>query len=343
MSERRTKKRRTFSDIGVPSMGITEPGPSPLSNKHKRRPTNTRTARLVMYPVYGNGQLPLQGSNSMPTVPPQFLYGNIPYQPQPQYMLNPQYQQMYNAHSYVNMNVSQNFMNPQTQNISAPSIPQQPIQPVINITENGIFFTIPPQQPEVRFNFPFQRAPGQHVTLSISTPYIHVPIVLNGTHFIAQNESKDITFSIAGENNIIFCSIGFSFPVYAEIHFTDPLDLDSLLKKIIEEFGLPPDLPSDPFANRNCPITHRPIEYPGRGVACTHFQCFDLRSYIEKAYESNQWVCPVCQKDLIYENLRYDPHYLETNSTIDSMPGGNIFDAFLGSESMDGMYSNDFL
>ena len=286
-------------------MGLQGPGPSPLSNQHKKRPSNTRTARLVMYPIYPNTQFPLQGSNSMPTVPPQFAYGNAVYQAQP-YFPTPQFQQMYALQYGMNMNIPQNS---QSQNFPNPSLVQQHTQPLINITQNGIFFTIPPQRPEVRFNFPFERAPGQRLSLSISPPFIHVPIVLNGTHFIAQNEPKDITLSIAHENNIIFCSIGFSIPVYAEIHFTDPVDIDSLVKRVIEKFGPLPDMPPDPFANRNCPITHRPIEFPGRGIDCNHFQCFDLRSYIEKSYESNQWICPVCQKQLIYENLRDDPNY----------------------------------
>jgi len=72
--------------------------------------------------------------------------------------------------------------------------------------------------------------------------------------------------------------------------------------------------------NFSCPYTQslfsdRPKgeRYLGRGKLCTHFQCFDLRSYFDINIQngaSSLWTCPICLKrslelvrDLFFEAL----------------------------------------
>ena len=41
------------------------------------------------------------------------------------------------------------------------------------------------------------------------------------------------------------------------------------------------------------------INHPVRGIYCQHYQCFDLRNYIELMFFSRarEWKCPYCKKD----------------------------------------------
>ena len=52
----------------------------------------------------------------------------------------------------------------------------------------------------------------------------------------------------------------------------------------------------------NCPFSSIRIQIPARGIFCTHFQCFDLKSYLTLISESvnPRWNCPIC-KMVCYE------------------------------------------
>ena len=43
-----------------------------------------------------------------------------------------------------------------------------------------------------------------------------------------------------------------------------------------------------------CPLTHSLIAVPARGNACEHRECFDLASFLQLAFSTNLWACPIC-------------------------------------------------
>lgn len=50
------------------------------------------------------------------------------------------------------------------------------------------------------------------------------------------------------------------------------------------------------IVNLLCPYTKLLIHTPARGKDCTHINCFDLRTYIERQeYENYYWKCPICK------------------------------------------------
>ncbi|KAH7711855.1 MIZ zinc finger family protein [Aphelenchoides avenae] len=55
-----------------------------------------------------------------------------------------------------------------------------------------------------------------------------------------------------------------------------------------------------------CPIGNKRIVEPARGVNCTHLECFDLSAYLGSQIKKPFWVCPICQKQLPAEDLRFD-------------------------------------
>jgi hypothetical protein len=52
-----------------------------------------------------------------------------------------------------------------------------------------------------------------------------------------------------------------------------------------------------------CPISMRPLKYPGKGKDCDHSQCFDLKTFLKYALITGQWICPVCRRELVFIDL----------------------------------------
>nr|AGO51518.1 sumo ligase [Artemia sinica] len=64
----------------------------------------------------------------------------------------------------------------------------------------------------------------------------------------------------------------------------------------------------------NCPLGKLRIRYPCRSSACTHLQCFDASLFLEmneKTWMRNTWMCPVCDKKILYNDLAIDGYFVE--------------------------------
>ena len=54
-------------------------------------------------------------------------------------------------------------------------------------------------------------------------------------------------------------------------------------------------------------FTGKLLKYPGKGINCTHIQCFNIKKYLERANLLNKWICPICRKPLYFNELLYFP------------------------------------
>ncbi|KAJ3218326.1 SUMO ligase siz1 [Dinochytrium kinnereticum] len=54
------------------------------------------------------------------------------------------------------------------------------------------------------------------------------------------------------------------------------------------------------------PIMQSRIRHPGRASTCQHVQCFDMETYLYMNERIPTWICPVCSKQALYENLLID-------------------------------------
>lgn len=52
-----------------------------------------------------------------------------------------------------------------------------------------------------------------------------------------------------------------------------------------------------------CPITGKLMKFPGRGVKCTHQQCFDIKTFLKIVNKSGRSFCPICQKRIEISEL----------------------------------------
>lgn len=53
------------------------------------------------------------------------------------------------------------------------------------------------------------------------------------------------------------------------------------------------------------PVSGKIMKHPGKGINCTHNQCFDIKMYLKNANISRKFVCPICNTKLPIEELIY--------------------------------------
>lgn len=55
-----------------------------------------------------------------------------------------------------------------------------------------------------------------------------------------------------------------------------------------------------------CPLGKMRMSTPCRASTCNHLQCFDAMTYLQMNERKPTWMCPVCDKSAIYDNLTID-------------------------------------
>ncbi|KAM3845152.1 E3 SUMO-protein ligase PIAS2 isoform 2-T3 [Vipera latastei] len=60
-----------------------------------------------------------------------------------------------------------------------------------------------------------------------------------------------------------------------------------------------------------CPLGKMRLTIPCRAGTCTHLQCFDAALYLQMNEKKPTWICPVCDKKAMYENLILDGLFME--------------------------------
>ncbi|XP_046403040.1 E3 SUMO-protein ligase PIAS3 isoform X2 [Ischnura elegans] len=60
-----------------------------------------------------------------------------------------------------------------------------------------------------------------------------------------------------------------------------------------------------------CPLGKMRMATPCRATTCYHLQCFDASLYLQMNEKKPMWICPVCDKPAIYDNLVIDGYFQE--------------------------------
>ncbi|KAK2723315.1 E3 SUMO-protein ligase PIAS1-like [Artemia franciscana] len=59
----------------------------------------------------------------------------------------------------------------------------------------------------------------------------------------------------------------------------------------------------------NCPLGKMRMSIPCRPTTCSHLQCFDASLFLQMNERKPTWVCPVCDKAILYDNLIIDEYF----------------------------------
>ncbi|KAK9875244.1 hypothetical protein WA026_007638 [Henosepilachna vigintioctopunctata] len=58
-----------------------------------------------------------------------------------------------------------------------------------------------------------------------------------------------------------------------------------------------------------CPLGKMRMTTPCRPITCSHFQCFDAHLFLQMNERKPTWICPVCDKPALYDNLVIDGYF----------------------------------
>ena len=187
--------------------------------------------------------------------------------------------------------------------------------PPPQMTNNSIMFTLLPGQMEIPYTVNIDKSHLGKAILRVSGNVRNLTFSINQTLFTNVIPPIDVTSLILhGANLFQFCTFGFPGTSFVEIYLEEAQDPDMLVKKVINEFPAPPPISQDPYATMNCPISNAKIENPGRGINCIHYQCFDLKAFIQRGISTNNWTCPICGNPINFNDLRYDREYMKQNA-----------------------------
>ena len=188
------------------------------------------------------------------------------------------------------------------------------IFPPPQISNNSIIFTLLPGQMDIPYTINIDKSHLGKAILNVSRNVPNVTFSINQTLFTNVTPPIDITSIILhGANIFQFCTFTFLGTTFVEISIEEAQDPEMLVKKIMNEFPAPPPIIHDPFATMICPISNNRIEFPGRGVDCVHYQCFDLKNFIQRGIATSDMTCPICAKQINFNDLRYEKDYAKQN------------------------------
>ena len=60
-----------------------------------------------------------------------------------------------------------------------------------------------------------------------------------------------------------------------------------------------------------CPLGKMRMTHPCRAATCDHLQCFDANLYLMMNEKKPKWLCPVCNKAALFDNLQIDGYFKE--------------------------------
>lgn len=81
-----------------------------------------------------------------------------------------------------------------------------------------------------------------------------------------------------------------------------------------------------------CPISGMRILTPARGQNCRHFQCFDLKTFLQVNCERTLWSCPICTMSIPFHMIEVDQHQLNILREIGNQSLGTDCDEILINE-----------
>ncbi|CAF1281055.1 unnamed protein product [Didymodactylos carnosus] len=60
-----------------------------------------------------------------------------------------------------------------------------------------------------------------------------------------------------------------------------------------------------------CPTIRVRMKMPGRATSCKHVHCFDIDAYLKMNEKRPTWLCPVCNKPALYQDLFVDQFFVD--------------------------------
>ena len=80
----------------------------------------------------------------------------------------------------------------------------------------------------------------------------------------------------------------------------------SVITELTRQANDPDVVATSQVVSLKCPLSYMRLKTPVRGIGCTHIQCFDVLSYLQLQEQGPQWLCPICNRSVTFEQLAMD-------------------------------------
>ncbi|EAX92215.1 MIZ zinc finger family protein [Trichomonas vaginalis G3] len=199
------------------------------------------------------------------------------------------------------------------------------------VNSDSISFSLPPLNPRLVCDFSFEYTIDNRIVINTSSTTV-IPFILNDVPFSLNGNEIDVTDQIKmGQNRLIFNTMNERQVITANVQWEKAKNVEAVVYKIMSKFPPMEIVPTSEFVNEIDPISKNQISFPGRGSTCTHAQCFDLKAFLNRAFETSHWECPLCGTYLTENDLRYDPCFFRncgTSFLADDLYDTNVNDFF---------------
>ena len=134
----------------------------------------------------------------------------------------------------------------------------------------------------------------------------------------------DITDSLRLRPNSYVNNIEFTYaltrePYFLVLYLCETPTIEQLVKKITNKIPAeavvteisnkandPDVVATSQVLSLKCPLSYMRLSKPCRGSSCSHNQCFDAISYLQLQEQGPQWLCPICNKSVPFNQLAVD-------------------------------------
>jgi len=88
---------------------------------------------------------------------------------------------------------------------------------------------------------------------------------------------------------------------------------NQIVKKLVD---VDPDLATTSCrVSLVCPLGRIRLKIPAKSIHCKHLNCFDARTFILMNEKTQNWMCPICNKPCIYDDIQIENYFMEVVSS----------------------------
>ncbi|KAL4104149.1 hypothetical protein QTP88_019462 [Uroleucon formosanum] len=75
-----------------------------------------------------------------------------------------------------------------------------------------------------------------------------------------------------------------------------------------------------------CPLSKVKIKIPAKSIHCDHIQCFDAETFILLNKKNPKWMCPICNKSCLYDDIQILNYFFEIISSLSFRDDVNVIE-----------------
>ena len=125
------------------------------------------------------------------------------------------------------------------------------------------------------------------------------------------NNDVAVTYALTKSRFFLVVNLVKQHPVkdlVGRLKFGKIITKDKVIREMISKAEDADVVATSTILSLKCPLSTLRIDVPCRSTVCTHNQCFDATSFLQLQEQAPTWTCPICNKNVSFENLHVDQY-----------------------------------